>query len=285
MKNIIEFFLILFFYFISRIIGLNLSSYLGGILVWSYGLFSKRNLIGMKNLNLAFPKKSSKEKKKILRKMWYHFGRVIGEYPHLHKIKIYKNPNLKIIGINNLLDPLKKNKNCIYFSAHIGNWELSSHPLIQNGFKINFVYRALNNKFADDLLKKIRFKYGVKLIKKGAEGAKECIKALKKKENLGMLIDQKMNDGLPVNFFNKIAMTAPAIAKFALKFRCQIVPALCIREKGIKYKIEYFKPIQYSFLKKLGSEEKIMLYLNKIIERWIIEHPEQWIWVHDRWKN
>ena len=285
MKNIIEFFLILFFYFISRIIGLNLSSYLGGILVWSYGLFSKRNLIGMKNLNLAFPKKSSIEKKKILRKMWYHFGRVIGEYPHLHKIKIYKNRNLKIIGINNLLDPLKKNKNCIYFSAHIGNWELSSHPLIQNGFKINFVYRALNNKFADDLLKKIRFKYGVKLIKKGAEGAKECIKALKNKENLGMLIDQKMNDGLPVNFFNKVAMTAPAIAKFALKFRCQIVPALCIREKGIKYKIEYFKPIQYSFLKKLGSEEKIMLYLNKIIEKWIIEHPEQWIWVHDRWKN
>ena len=285
MKNTIEFFLILFFYFISRIIGLNLSSYLGGILVWSYGLFSKRNLIGMKNLNLAFPKKSNIEKKKILRKMWYHFGRVIGEYPHLHKIKIYKNRNLKIIGINNLLDPLKKDKNCIYFSAHIGNWELSSHPLTQNGFKINFVYRALNNKFADHLLKKIRFKYGVKLIKKGAEGAKECIKALKNKENLGMLIDQKMNDGLPVNFFNKIAMTAPAIAKFALKFRCQIVPALCIREKGIKYKIEYFKPIQYSFLKKLGSEEKIMLYLNKIIERWIIEHPEQWIWVHDRWKN
>ena len=285
MKNTIEFFLILFFYFISRIIGLNLSSYLGGILVWSYGLFSKRNLIGIKNLNLAFPKKSNLEKKKILRKMWYHFGRVIGEYPHLHKIKIYKNRNLKIIGINNLLDPLKKDKNCIYFSAHIGNWELSSHPLTQNGFKINFVYRALNNKFADELLKKIRFKYGVKLIKKGAEGAKECIKALKNKENLGMLIDQKMNDGLPVNFFNKIAMTAPAIAKFALKFRCQIVPALCIREKGIKYKIEYFKPIQYSFLKKLGSEEKIMLYLNKIIEKWIIEHPEQWIWVHDRWKN
>ena len=285
MKNTIEFFLILFFYFISRIIGLNLSSYLGGILVWSYGLFSKRNLIGMKNLNLAFPKKSNIEKKKILRKMWYHFGRVIGEYPHLHKIKIYKNRNLKIIGINNLLDPLKKDKNCIYFSAHIGNWELSSHPLTQNGFKINFVYRALNNKFADELLKKIRFKYGVKLIKKGAEGAKECIKALKNKENLGMLIDQKMNDGLPVNFFNKVAMTAPAIAKFALKFRCQIVPALCIREKGIKYKIEYFKPIQYSFLKKLGSEEKIMLYLNTIIEKWIIEHPEQWIWVHDRWKN
>jgi KDO2-lipid IV(A) lauroyltransferase len=217
--------------------------------------------------------------------MWFHFGRVIGEYPHLHKIKVQNNNNIKIIGINNLLDPLKKEKYCIYFSAHIGNWELSSHPLTQNGYKINFIYRALNNSYADKLLKRIRFKYGVNLIKKGSDGAKECIKVLKNKENLGMLIDQKMNDGLPINFFNKSAMTAPAIAKFALKFKCQIVPALCIREKGIRYKIEYFKPIQYSFLKKLGSEEKIMLYLNKIIEKWIIEYPEQWIWIHNRWKN
>tara|TARA_B100000963_G_scaffold358888_1_gene384681 strand:- start:542 stop:1399 length:858 start_codon:yes stop_codon:yes gene_type:complete len=285
MRNIIEFYLLLFFYFISRIIGVILSSYLGGILASVYGFFSSRNLIGMKNLNLVFPEKSIFEKKKILRKMWFHFGRVIGEYPHLHKIKVYKSSNIKIVGIDNLLGPLKKENNCIYFSAHIGNWELSSHPLTQSGFKINFVYRALNNKYANDLLKRIRFRYGVKLIKKGSDGAKDCIKALKNKENLGLLIDQKMNDGLPVKFFNKLAMTAPAIAKFALKFKCQIVPALCVRERGMKYKIEYFKPIQYSFLKKLGSEEKIMLYLNRIIEKWILKHPEQWIWVHNRWKN
>ena len=216
--------------------------------------------------------------------MWFHFGRVVGEYPHLHKINIYNRKNLKIIGIKNLLTPLKK-KNCIYFSAHLGNWELSSHPLIQSGYKINFIYRAPNNKYADKLLRKIRHKYGVKLIKKGNEGAKICIKALRNNENLGMLIDQKMNDGLPINFFNKTAMTAPAIAKFSLKFKCPIVPALCIREKGTKFKIKYFKPLSYNFLKKLGSEKQILAYLNKIIEKWIYKYPEQWIWVHDRWKN
>ena len=154
MKNKVEFFLVLFFYSISRIIGINCSSFLGGTLAWIYGFFSSRNVTGMKNLNLVFPNKSVIEKKKILRKMWFHFGRVIGEYPHLHKIKVQENSNIKIIGINNLLDPLKKEKSCIYFSAHIGNWELSSHPLTQNGFKINFVYRALNNKHVDYLLKK-----------------------------------------------------------------------------------------------------------------------------------
>ena len=71
-------------------------------------------------------------------------------------------------------------------------------------------------------------------------------------------------------------MTAPAIAKFALKFKCQIVPALCIREKGVKYRIEYLKPITNS-LKNLEQKKKILEYLNKIIESWVLSYPEQWI--------
>ena len=117
--------------------------------------------------------------------MWFHFGRVIGEYPHLKNISVFDNPNINIIGIDNLLKPLKINKNCIFFSAHLGNWELSSHPLTQNGHSINFIYRSANNKLVDNLLNKIRAEYGVKLISKGKDGAKECIKALKGKENLG----------------------------------------------------------------------------------------------------
>ena len=285
MKERLEFLFLIIFYLFSKIFGIRISSYTGGILLWSYGFFSSRNTIALKNLNHVYPEKTLKEKKIIIQKMWFHFGRIIGEFPHLHKIKIKNSKSIKIIGINNLLDPLKKNKNCIYFSAHLGNWELSSHPLIQSGHNINFVYRAPNNKFIDRLLRKLRLDYGVKLIKKGKEGAKECIKSLKNNENLGMLIDQKMNDGIPVNFFNKRAMTATAIAKFALKFQCPIVPAFCVREKGVCFRIEYLKPITYKFIKKLGTEEKIMEYLNKIIESWVLSYPEQWIWVHDRWKN
>ena len=113
--------------------------------------------------------------------MWFHFGRVIGEYPHLNKIKINNSSILTIDSIENLLDPIKKG-NCIFFSAHIGNWELSSHPLIQNGFDINFIYRPPNNYYVENLLHKIRKNYGVKLIKKGSDGAKECIRVLKKRE-------------------------------------------------------------------------------------------------------
>ncbi len=282
--NLIQYILLYFFYIFSKIVGIKISSLSGGVMMSMYGYFSKKNLIGIKNLEIAFPKKSLEEKKVILRKMWFHFGRVIGEYPHLNKIKATDSNFLKIDSIKNLLEPVKKG-NCIFFSAHIGNWELSSHPLIQNGYNINFIYRPPNNYFVESLLKKIRKNYGVRLIKKGPDGAKECIKVLKKNGNLGMLIDQKMNDGIAIKFFNQEAMTATAIAKFAIKFKCTIIPAYCIRICGVKFKIKYFKPLTYKKIKKLGTEKKILLFLNKYVEDWIKKYPEQWIWIHNRWKN
>ena len=87
----------------------------------------------------------------------------------------------------------------------------------------------------------------------------------------------------PLNSFNKNVMTASAIAKFALKFKCPIIPAFCIRECGTKFRIEYLEPISYQKIKSLSSEEKIMNYLNKIVEVWIKKYPDQWIWVHNRW--
>ncbi|MBF91376.1 MAG: lauroyl acyltransferase [Rickettsiales bacterium] len=282
-KNFFEFFLISFFFLFSKFIGLRLSSFSGGMIFLIFGFFSNRNKLAISNLNRIFPKKSIKEKKKIIRKMWFHFGRIIGEYPHLKKIKVFENSNIDIKNLQNLINPLKKNKNCIFFSAHLGNWELTSHPLTQSGFKIHFIYRAPNNKYVEWLLRKIRLDYGVNLIKKGQEGAKDCIKALKNNESLGMLIDQKMNDGIQSKFFGTNVMTAPAIAKLALKFKCSIIPAVCTRIKGTKFKIEYFEQIEYKKLREIKNENEILSYLNKYIERWIKKNPEQWLWIHNRW--
>ena len=98
-----------------------------------------------------------------------------------------------------------------------------------------------------------------------------------------MLIDQKMNDGISTKFFNKRVMTASAIAKFALKYKCPIIPAFCVREHGTNFRIEYLKPISYKRIKELSSEKNIMNYLNRIIEGWIKKYPDQWIWIHNRW--
>jgi len=283
-KNLLEYCLLLSFYKLSKIVGIRFSSFFGGMLLYIYGNFSLKNKIALNNLKKVFPSKTLEQRKKIINRMWFHFGRVIGEYPHLEKINALNNKNIRIKDLKNLINPLKKNKNCLFFSAHLGNWELTSHPLTELGHSISFIYRPPNNPLVDNLLRKIRNKYGVGLIKKGPSGAKECIKVLRSnKGNIGMLMDQKMNDGIKAKFFGHEVMTASAIARFAVKFKCPIIPAICKREKGTKFLIKYYPEISYNKIKELGSELNIINYLNKYIESWVKENPEQWIWVHNRW--
>jgi len=283
-KNILEYFLLISFYKISKFIGVRFSSLLGGVVLFVYGKFSLKNKIALKNLNKVFPSKNLKQKTTIINRMWFHFGRVIGEYAHLEKINALGSENITIEGLENLTDPLKKNKNCLFFSAHLGNWELTSHPLTELGYTISFIYRPPNNPLVDNLLRRIRKKYGVNLIRKGPSGAKECIKILKSNNgNIGMLMDQKMNDGIKANFFGHEAMTASAIARFAIKFKCPIIPAICKRVNGTKFLIKYYPEINYEKILELGSELNIINFLNRYIESWVKENPEQWIWVHNRW--
>lgn len=284
-KDKLEYLVIIIFFYFFRFLGLEISSFLGGLITCIFGFFSKRRSIALANLSIAFPNLDLKEKKRIINKMWFNLGRVIGEYPNLDKIKIKENKNIVLIDHQNCVEPCESNSNCLFFSAHIGNWEITSHPITQFGYKMWFIYRAPNNKHIDSILREIRANYGVGLIKKGTKGAKKCISLLKvKKQNLGMLIDQKMNDGVKTFFFNRKVMTASAIAKFAIKYKCPIIPTLCIREKGTKFKIIYFKPIRYKKILKLGSEENIMNFLNKYVESWVRKYPEQWLWIHKRWK-
>ena len=284
MKNFFEYFLLYFFYYLFKILGLRVSSFIGGVTFYFYGIFSKRNKTVKKNLYRVFPNLAESETARIIKNMWFHFGRVIGEYPNLGKIKILKH--LSIENEKNLIEPLNKYNNCLFFSAHIGNWELTSHLLTQKGYKINFIYRAPNNKLADKLLRKIRIGYGVGLIKKGNEGGKQWLKILKVKGgHLGMLIDQKMNDGIETKFFEKTVKSPSAIAKFPLKFTCPIIRAVCFREKATNFSVLYFKPIDPEKLRSIGNEKEIMNYLYGYVEKWIRQYPEQWIWFHNRWSN
>ena len=286
MKKILEYTVVIFFFLTFKLLGLKLSSFFGGIIFYLYGRFSKRNSIAKKNISRVFPKISKRELNSIIGKMWFHFGRVFGEYPNLNKIKLGRKNNIIIENEKNLINPLKKYSNCLFFSAHIGNWELTSHLLIQKGFKINFIYRAPNNYLVDNVLRRIRLSYGVDLIRKGNQGAKQCLKILNSEGgHIGMLIDQKMNDGISTKFFGQTVKAPSAIAKFALKFNCPIIPAVCFRENSTNFIISYEKPITPNKLKRIGNEKEIMNYLNNYVEIWIKKKPEQWIWFHNRWNN
>ncbi|MEM7617335.1 MAG: lysophospholipid acyltransferase family protein, partial [Pseudomonadota bacterium] len=249
------------------------------------GKFSKANKTAYNNLSLAFPNLSDGKKQQILENMWGNLGRVAGEFPHISKLDSEKfNQYVEHVNYEQISKMFKEKQQVILISAHFGNWELLMRSAYELDFPIYSVYRSANNYFIDKYIQNNRAQYQIGSIAKGKNGAKYMIKKIKEKQSIGMLVDQKMNDGISVPFFNRPAMTAPAVANLALKYNIPIIPIRVLRLQGFNFQIEAFDPIKYD---KTGNQSEdaynIMLQINNLLEKWITEYPEQWFWVHNRW--
>ena len=150
---------------------------------------------------------------------------------------------------------------------------------------LTVVYRAANNPFVDYLLLAVRrHGVGAEFISKGKAGARELLSAIEAGRHVGLFVDQKMNDGIPVPFFGRDAMTAPALARLALKSDRPIVPLRVERLRGATFRITVHPPLD---VPRTGDREadvfNVMVRVNGILEAWIRQSPGQWFWVHDRW--
>ena len=170
----------------------------------------------------------------------------------------------------------------IIISGHIGNWELIGKIAKAYGIKLNLVYRPSNNPYVNNLINKLRNENNINLIPKGVSGVKMILKALNKNEVVGIMVDQKMSDGINIKFFNKNAMTTALPANIALKYNIPIVAACIVKVEQVQYMAKFYKPIRVTTL---DTKYTIMRKINKILERWIEKYPEQWFWFHNRWKK
>lgn len=267
---------------------MNAASSLGGWLARAIGPRLRVQRLARRNLERAFPDKSAAEIAAILDDMWDNLGRVMGEFPHIGQIKIYSDPRIEVRGTE-YIDQLREDgRPGIFFTPHLGNWELSGYAVIQrNGFTpIGVVHRAANDPAAEWLLQFGRRHLGADLIPKGAPGARRIIEILRAGGHLGILPDQKMNDGIAVPFFGRPAMTAPAIAQLALKFGCPVLPGRVERMGGTRFRLTAYAPLE---LPNSGDRQADILALtttiNRMMEDWIRERPGQWLWVHRRWPD
>lgn len=243
-----------------------------------YKIMEKRNKIARINLKIAFPEKTENEREIILKNMWIHWGRFFAEMPHGENL--YKTARTK--GIETLKKLHQEKKGCFVCSAHLGNWEPAvSAPLFDN-YYLNPVYRVANNKWIDKIM--FQRRKGT-LIPKGSAGARLMVQILKKGGGVVILCDQKLREGIDVPFFGKMVKTAPATATIALKMNLPVIMARCIRGKDGIFDIEVSKPLNMPDKNKLGEEKAIYQLtetINKTIESWIKETPEQWLWIHHR---
>ena len=247
------------------------------------GRLSKYNKIAKNNCKIVFSDFSDKEITKIINNSWKNLGKNLYELNNLKKLIDDKNA-IKILGLEKLKKIKKENSPVIFFSIHSGNWEICVPILDKSGFNIGAIYRHINNVFFDRYI----FKKRTDSLKtknsfytpKGKLSAKEILEGVINNKNIFLLVDQKDSAGTLINFFGRKVKTQTGFLKIARKYNLKIIPMRNIRLPDNTLQITFEEPLGHS--NDNISDDKKMLEINAIVERWIRESPENWFWQHKR---
>ncbi|GBQ92373.1 lysophospholipid acyltransferase family protein [Gluconobacter albidus] len=265
------------------------ASNLGGIVARTIGPPLPVSKIADRNLQLAMPELDAPARRRIVRDCWENLGRTVGEFPHIARLP-HNTPSgagWSVEGAENLETAKASGRPVIFFSGHIGNWELMPPVVARYGMPFASFYRAASNPGVDSLIHSLRQEamgQDVPMFPKGAKGARSALKYLSRGGHLGVLGDQKMNDGIEARLFGRPAMTASAAAVFALRHDALIVTGHVRRDGPARLVLVVDAP----FLpEKTDDRAKDVLALTQLfndrLESWIREIPGAWLWLHRRW--
>ena len=241
------------------------------------------------NLRAAMPELDDAARRRVVRRSWSELGRTAGEFPHVAGLRenTLHGPGWQIAGAEHL-EALKTNGGpAIFFTGHIGNWEVLPLAARTHGVPIASFYRAAQNPLVDALIighRRAAGGAGMRLFAKGAAGARQAMQHLRAGGYLGLLTDQKLNDGVEARLFGRPAMTAPAAAAFALHFDCPVIPVLCKRIGPARLRLVVEAPLPHpSGIPRAAAIAALTQAINDVLERWIRADPGSWLWMHRRW--
>lgn len=266
---------------IARAVGIGLSQ-----IVYLFHVRLRR--VGMRNLAMVFPEKSDAERARILRAEFASLGRQLAEVCHFPK---YTADNIEQVvvfeGIENLERARARGKGVLLFAGHLGGWELSSFVLSMRGYWMHVLMRGMDNQYLDRLVRHYRSMHGNQIVDK--DFVRGLLAAMKSGEMAGMLIDTNMTppQGIFVNFFGIPACTGIGLARIALRTDAAVVPTFTIWDERLgKYRLRFDPAVE---LVRTGNLEADIhantQKVTSIIEDYVRQYPEQWLWVHRRWKT
>lgn len=257
----------------------------GGWIARTIGMRLAVNRKAMRHLDLAFPDMPQDRKKEILSGMWDNLGRVIAEYPHLEYIGAHC---VEVKGKEALDQYIQGDHPVVFVGGHFANWEMyGTGSLFYLDVPLHLTYREPNNPWTAKMLEDART-MGGKLTgyPKSRESGRLILQAMKNNAAIGFLIDQKYNEGITVDFFGSPAMTNPIPVILSQRFKCPLIPVRVVRTHGCHFVLELSAPIRtFDDAGEALSQEKVLADIHDLLEGWIRERPEQWLWLHRRWKN
>jgi KDO2-lipid IV(A) lauroyltransferase len=263
-----------------------------GALTRRLGPLLPEQRIGRANLIAAFPEKSPDEIEMILAGVWENLGRVGAEFAHLDKVWDYDpdHPERSRIEIApraiELFDQLRLDgKPALIFASHLGNWELPAVAAVAHGLDTAVLFRRPNIASADRVVQELRAVKMGTLVAAGGTAPFKLAQALQDGKHVAMLIDQHFSNGVDVTFFGRKAKANPLLARLLRQIECPIHGARIVRLPGNRFRAELTEEVPP--VRDADGRIDIqgtMQAVTSVIEGWVREYPEQWLWLHRRWR-
>ncbi len=258
-----------------------------GAVAWS--LLGRLRQVGMQNLALAFPEKTVAERNAILRGVFRSLGWQIGEFCKMGGYTAEKASKfIRYDGLENYLGAREKGKGVLVLTGHLGAWELSSFYHSLMGYPMSLVIRRLDNPLVDEFVNRIRCRHGNRVIHKD-DFARGLLTSMKQGETVGILMDTNMTppQGLFVPYFGRDACTASGLARVALHSGAAVLPGFLVWEATEKkYVLRFGEELKLIQTGDMASDIMANTALfTATIEAYVRRYPEQWLWVHRRWKT
>jgi Kdo2-lipid IVA lauroyltransferase/acyltransferase len=258
-------------------------------LVRRIGPRTSRHTLMLTNLANAYPEKSESERHEIALASWGHMGRLAAEYVFLDRLFDFDPDSdtpgrIEVSGVPIFLGLRENPRPFMVFTAHTGNFELL--PVAGNAFGLNVtvMFRPPNNPYIAEKVFSFRAARMGKLVPSHAGSSFALARQLEAGKAVGVLVDQKFQKGLSTLFFGQPVQTNPLLAKLVRQFDCEVYPARCIRLPNNRYRLEIEPKIEVPRNEKGAVDVQATgQLLNDKVESWVREHPEQWLWYHDRW--
>jgi len=293
LKHLLEFIGVLFLLHIVRILPRQLLLAFGRALGrFTFSILRIRREVTLDNLEKAFPEKSATEIFNIGRKCYEHFGMMMLEYllmQSMTRVELFAlidDANGTAVAA---LDRAHKEKTgAIVLVAHFGNWEYLAAWVAAKGYPMSFINQPQNNPYSDRLIQQTRSRMGMQMIERGSMGMRVILRALRDRRMVLIAPDQDAGrDGVFVTFFGRPASVARGAAAFVLKTGVPIILCMLRRRQDGDYSLTTEK-LEFDLSADWDEEQKLKAitarYTNAI-ENHIRRSPEQWFWLHRRWKN
>jgi KDO2-lipid IV(A) lauroyltransferase len=264
----------------------------GGRFLRRIGPLLPEHRLGRANLAAAFPEWPADKVEQTLAGVWENLGRLAAEFAHLDRLWNFDPATEELAGIEfspgtveRFIQLRDDGKPALIFAAHLANWELPALVASMHGLDTAILFRRPNMPDVDRMVREIRSSRMGTLIPTELDAPVRIADALGRGSHVGMLVDQYYVRGVDVTFFGRTTKANPLMARLARRIDCPIHGARAVRLPGNRFRIEVTEPIEPARNAKGDVDiAATMQKITSVIEGWVREHPEQWLWLHRRWR-